>query len=264
MQLSIINGVDYGTSTFVNDLLPGETRSLLGYNVYNNGVPVADNLTQQFYTDNCLAQGNYSYTVTAIYNLGESIPCGPEEVSVEYCELLIKSDDFEAYVAGQQLVVQAENMGINYWHCWSTPAGSDEDPYISNEQIFEVNNSVVIEGLNDAYMELGGKTEGKYSVNFKIYVPSGFDGFFGIWREVSRGSSGMEAYFNEDETGMAIVANSDWQPFTYSTDMWNTMEAVFDLDNDWAELYVNTLINWDAHEGSKIKVDENVSLTITA
>ena len=216
-----------------------EIRGLLGYNVYNNGSLVADSLTQQFYTDLCLARGNYSYTVTAIYNLGGSIPCGPVEVSVEYCELLIQTDDFEAYVAGQQLVTQAENLGIDYWHCWNQPAGSDEDPYISDDVFYEGNNSMLIEGLNDVAMDLGAKTEGKYSINFKIYVPSGFDGYFGIWKEVSSGSYGMEAYFNEDETGFAMVANSDWKAFTYSANTWNDVEAIIDLDNDWAAMFIN-------------------------
>jgi hypothetical protein len=307
---SIINGVDYGTSAIVNDLLPGEvrqinfaiwnaeigtytffsylaewddnpsndqfskeivveqpdvpvpqnltaeiisnsvllnweapeTKDLVGYNVYNNGIRVASNLTEQSYTDLCLTKGDYNYTVTAVYTVGESLPCNPVEIAVEYCDLLILPEDFENYTAGQQLVLQAQQMGIDYWQCWSQPAGSDEDPYISDEMVFEGDNAMLIEGLNDVTMDLGAKTIGKYAVSFKLYVPSGFDGFFGIWREVSSASGGTEAYFNEDETGFAIIANSDWQAFTFDADTWNNVQLIIDLDNDWAKLYLNDLM----------------------
>ena len=321
VQLSIINSVDYGTSAFVNDLSPGETRQitfapwnaqigtylfhsylsadddnplnnqlvkevvveqpnvpapqnlsaevisnsvllyweapetkdLVGYNVYNSGILVASDHSELFYTDLCLAKGDYSYTVTAVYVLGESLPCDPVEVTIDYCDLLIITEAFENFSSGQQLVLQAQNMGIDYWQCWSMPPGSDEDPYISDDVVHNGSNSMLIEGLNDVTLELGAKTEGKYVVTFKIYVPASFDGYFGIWREVSSGSYGMEAYFNEDETGFAIIANSEWQAFTYDADTWNDVRAVIDLDNDWAKLYLNGLMMCQA----QWSLDEN-------
>jgi hypothetical protein len=174
--------------------------------------------------------------------VGESLPCNPVEVTVDYCDLLIITEDFENYSSGQQLVLQAQQMGIDYWNCWSQPAGSDEDPYISDDIVHTGSNSMLIDGLNDVTLALGAKTESKYAVTFKIFVPSGFDGFFGVWREVSSGSYGMEAYFNEDETGFAVIANSGWQAFTYDADTWNDVQVIIDLDNDWAKLYLNGLM----------------------
>jgi len=306
-QVSIINGVDFGTSTIVDDILPGEirqinygmwqaqlgtynfyayssyqddnpdnddllkevvvqipdvdppqnlmaqveentvllfwdaleTKSVLGYRVYNNGIRVSDTITENSFIDLCLTTGNYSYTVTAIYEMGESLPCLPVEVTMGYCELPERVENFEAYNAGQQLVVQAENMGIDYWHCWSQPAGSDEDPFVSDEVVFEGDNALKIDGVNDAIIQLGEKTEGKYSVAFNLFVPSGFDGFFGIWKDFSTLSPGMDVYFNEDETGMVLITNSEWQPFAYSANTWINITAMIDLDNDWAKLFLN-------------------------
>ncbi len=58
---------------------PIETRALLGYNVYRNGtllanIPHPDTLA---YHDLDLASGLYSYSVTAVYTSGESVPVGP-------------------------------------------------------------------------------------------------------------------------------------------------------------------------------------------
>jgi hypothetical protein len=306
-QLSIVNGVDYGTSAFVNDMLPGETRQVafgdwdaqegtytfhaylsypdgnpyndqlfkevlveipnvappqdldagaegntvllnwdapgnpgvLCYHVYNNGTRVGDSIPGTEFTDLCLLSGEYTYTVTAVYAIGESVPCDPVSVSINLMEYKHISEDFEIYSTELQLVEQSPALGIDYWECYSQPPGSPEDPEITDDQFYEGEQAMIIQEMNDVVMHLGGKTEGKYQVAFSIYVPSGYDGFFGIWREMVSVSYGLEVYFNEDETGYGIVANSDWQSFTYQPDSWISIKAVIDLDNDWAKLYID-------------------------
>jgi len=60
-------------------------NNLLGYRVYRNDVLLNDSLlisgTQ--YTDLNLDPGFYSYEVSAVYELGESLPAGPVEVMIE-------------------------------------------------------------------------------------------------------------------------------------------------------------------------------------
>lgn len=213
-------------------------KSLVGYRVYNNGIRIADSLTQTTYTDLCLASGNYSYTITAIYDIGESIPSEAAEVSVELCELTLLEEDFEGFSGGLPLVVQAQNLGIDYWHCWSQGPGNEEDPHLAFSPVFEGDLSLKIEGVNDVYLDLGAISEGKYDVNFQIFVPAGYDGFFGIWKEV-HAAPGMEVYFNEDETAYAIIANSNWESFSFNADEWIDVSLLVDLDNDWAKLYIN-------------------------
>jgi len=54
-------------------------RDLLGYKVYRDGalVQTINNPTTLAYDDMDLAVGTYSYTVTAFYTAGESVPAGP-------------------------------------------------------------------------------------------------------------------------------------------------------------------------------------------
>ena len=55
---------------------------LTGYNVYRNGGIIANNISALSYNDLGLAYGNYSYTVTAQYDQGESSPAGPVAVAI--------------------------------------------------------------------------------------------------------------------------------------------------------------------------------------
>lgn len=54
-------------------------RDLLGYKVYRNGVllQTINDPATTFYNDLNVTVGTYSYTVTALYTAGESIPAGP-------------------------------------------------------------------------------------------------------------------------------------------------------------------------------------------
>jgi hypothetical protein len=58
---------------------------LSGYNVYRDGEQINSNglVTESEYIDPALESGIYSYQVTAVYDLGESLPAGPVEVLIE-------------------------------------------------------------------------------------------------------------------------------------------------------------------------------------
>ena len=57
------------------------SRDLLGYNVYKDGMLLA-NTSDLMYTDADLDAGTYNYEVTAVYDEGESIPVGPVEAVI--------------------------------------------------------------------------------------------------------------------------------------------------------------------------------------
>jgi len=59
-----------GARVFSNE--KNQQRNLLGYNVYRNGQLIASNVEETTYFDENLEQGTYTYTVTAVYTLGES------------------------------------------------------------------------------------------------------------------------------------------------------------------------------------------------
>ncbi len=58
------------------------SRELLGYNVWRNGSMIANQIADTFYDDMDLANGGYSYLVTAVYDNGESVPAGPVEIEI--------------------------------------------------------------------------------------------------------------------------------------------------------------------------------------
>ncbi len=136
-------------------------------------------------------------------------------------------------------MLQAQAVGIGYWQCWSQPPGSDEDPFISDEVSFEGNNALLTEGVNDAYMMLGEKTSGCWLLDFMFLVPEGFDGFFGIWKDVPTLAGGLEVYFDEGGTAAVYMTGQDWKFFSYPVNSWLAVQMVVDLDEDWAKFYLD-------------------------
>jgi len=55
---------------------------LIGYNVYRNGVVIAESVPVAEYSDPDLGNGTYSYFVTAVYTNGESGPSNTVEVQI--------------------------------------------------------------------------------------------------------------------------------------------------------------------------------------
>jgi len=70
-----------------------ESRELLGYNVYRDGVGInAALVTDTEYLDIGLADGTYQYWITAVYFDGESIPSNTEEVTIS--TVVTVTDDY--------------------------------------------------------------------------------------------------------------------------------------------------------------------------
>lgn len=89
--ISLTNGTNNSVrkqTSVVNTILPIENQSnklrgLLGYNIYRDGNKINSYvLTNTYYDDNGLANGTYNYTVTAVYDEGESNAAGPVQATV--------------------------------------------------------------------------------------------------------------------------------------------------------------------------------------
>ncbi len=155
-------------------------------------------------------------------------------------------EDFESYNAGEKLVEQALAQGIEYWTCWSGDggAGGAEDGTVTTEQVFTGDNSVLCDGTNDFVMLFGDKTAGKYSVDFYMYVPSGFVGYYNVlqaWGPGGTGATwGLEVYFNPG--GIAELTAENTTPletFSYPYDTWFHVENIINLNQDEATLIVD-------------------------
>ncbi len=222
-------------------------EDLIGYNVYRDGGIIAEEITETTYIDMDLDPGTYYYTVTAVYDDGMSAPAGPVPATISGSGSII-FEPFEDYNAGEQLVIQAVAMGIDYWTTWSNNPGSAEDPYVTDDQAHNDNNSVVIEGTNDAVCLFGDKTEGKYSVSFFVYVPSGFFGYFNLLQEFNGANSqwGMQAFFDAGGIGTVDAGGQGAGVFNYNYDEWIYVELIIDLNSDWGEMFVNgaDVVQW--------------------
>jgi hypothetical protein len=75
LELNVVNN-----PTPTSGEISGETRELIGFNVYRDNVLLAP--AGLDYIDTVPDFGTYSYSVTAVYDNGESLPAGPIEVTI--------------------------------------------------------------------------------------------------------------------------------------------------------------------------------------
>ncbi|MCF8302127.1 MAG: T9SS type A sorting domain-containing protein [Bacteroidales bacterium] len=94
-------------------------RALIGYNVYRDGDLLTDTpIEATDYDDLELDPGVYSYTVTAVYDEGESSPAGPVEVVIENPNL-DPPNNVQYEVDGNTVMLTWETPGVNpQWIHW--------------------------------------------------------------------------------------------------------------------------------------------------
>jgi len=156
----------------------------------------------------------------------------------------IFEDDFDSYNSGERL---AEQAGLP-WTTWSENPGSAEDPYVSDEQSSTAPNSVKIAAGNDNVLLLGDSVTGRYLVSFSIYVPAGKIAYYNILQLFAGSNSewGTQVFFDVGGQGRIDAGAEGAATFDFDYDTWITVENYIDLDNDWAEVFVdgNYLIGW--------------------
>ena len=156
----------------------------------------------------------------------------------------IFEDNFDSYSSGQQLAQQA---GLP-WTTWSANPGSSEDPFVSDEQSETAPNSVKIVAGNDNVLLLGDSVSGRYKISFEIYVPNGKLGYYNILQVFDGGDSqwGTQVFFDLGGQGHIDAGAESAATFDFDYDTWITVENYVDLDNDWAEVFINGeyLIGW--------------------
>jgi protocatechuate 3,4-dioxygenase beta subunit/thiol-disulfide isomerase/thioredoxin len=149
----------------------------------------------------------------------------------------IFEDNFESYNAGEQLACQNPDD----WTTWSNDPCSAEDPYIKTDQAYSGNNSVEITGTNDLVKVIENYTSGYYSISFKMYVPTGHDGYFNTLQEFNGTNSqwGMQVYFDAGGAGSIDGGGTAAATFSFNYDEWMDIVVKVDLNADWAEFYHN-------------------------
>lgn len=149
-------------------------------------------------------------------------------------------DDFETFTTGEYLALTDQS---GFWTTWSDEPGGSEDALISEDQASSPTKSVDVNGGTDLILKLGDKTSGKYQINIKYWVESGFGGYFNIQHFEAPGIEwAYEAYFASDGSGYMNAGGDNAATFTYSQGQWILLESIIDLDNDWAEFFIDGVL----------------------
>jgi hypothetical protein len=154
-------------------------------------------------------------------------------------QAVVFSDDFEAYIAGQQVACQNPTD----WTTWSNAPCGTEDAYVSTNYAFSGTKSFVIVMVNDFVKPLNDITTGKWEMRFQMYIPTGKGGYFNTLADFAGAASvwASQVYFNVGGTGdlFAAVSPGPYASFSYPNDTWFTVSTIADLNNDLAELWIN-------------------------
>ena len=235
-------------------------RDLLGYNVYLDSVFI-DFTTDLFWQYTALVSGTtYMAGVTALYDEGESLIIEfeyvynptvydpPENVQVDpYTGLVtweppggaIFFDDFESYTVGEYLALQSDD-----WITWSGTVGGPDDVLVVDDLSYSGSNSIKIEGLDDDVVHLyGNLTTGVYELSHYQYFVPGYGGYFNLLHEFTgdraRTEWALEVYFASDGSGYINAGGLNAATFTYTQGAWVECWTLVDLDNDWAEVWID-------------------------
>jgi hypothetical protein len=160
------------------------------------------------------------------------------------------ADNFDARVLGYL----AQQSIPTDWTTWSAAPGGPEDANVVNTVVYNGTQSVEITGLNDLVHPFPNYTDGKWKISFRMYVPTGFDGYFNTLQLFAGATSewGMQVYFDAGGVASIDAGASSAATWSFSYDQWFYNEIYVDLDNDYAEYYFdgNLIVGWTWSGGS--------------
>lgn len=157
----------------------------------------------------------------------------------------ILSDDFESYTAGQLLAANSD-----LWTTWS--GGVDaEDATVSSDQASSGTNSTLIEGTigpTDLILPFPEDyTSGVYEITMKMYVASGYGGYWNVQESSTPGQGWLfEIYLDDAGGGYLYAGGANAATVSYTPDTWFDVKLHVDLDADWAQFYLggNMIYEW--------------------
>ena len=178
------------------------------------------------------------------------------------------SDNFDSYIAGQQLACQNP---ID-WTTWSNAPCGAEDAFISSNHSYSGANSCVIAQNNDLVKLHGSKTTGIWYTSLLIYIPTGKSGYFNQMSGFTPNAFqwAMECYFDAGGGGR-LVADVTTN-FTWLENTWQQAIIKVDLDTHVAEFWfgnsnpLTMVYTWDWTRGGSItnRIDANDFFGATA
>ncbi len=153
-------------------------------------------------------------------------------------------DDFETYNTAQPLGPQS-----GHWTTWSGNEGGNEDGIVSTEQASTFPNALKVwsastaGGPEDVVLDLGNRNSGRYQLNWKMFIPSGKQGYYNIQNAVPVGAGDWNLHlrFGANNTGdVRLTFNGAvLRSFIYPHDQWFELVHLVDLDNNLLTVYID-------------------------
>ena len=153
-------------------------------------------------------------------------------------------EGFEDYTAGDYICVQSDLFDI-----WPGGAeGSEWDSQVSDSLAHEGINSLKIEAQNvtggpmDILLNVG-KTEGNWSLDWEMFIPTGYSAYFNVQGTDVAGAGTdswqCNVFANTDGT---VLADGPWgvaEPTAVPHDEWFNVRFVVDLDQDLFKMWLD-------------------------
>lgn len=153
-------------------------------------------------------------------------------------------EGFEDYTAGDYICVQSDLFDI-----WPGGAeGSEWDSQVSDSLAHEGINSLKIEAENvtggpmDILLNVG-KTEGNWSLDWEMFIPTGYSAYFNVQGTDVAGAGTdswqCNVFANTDGT---VLADGPWgvaEPTAVPHDEWFNVRFVVDLDQDLFKMWLD-------------------------
>lgn len=156
-------------------------------------------------------------------------------------QTVLFEDDFESYTAGQGIAAQGSGNG---WQMWANnnPAF---DANVSTDFASSGSNSVHLlqSSTDDIVYDFGtAATSGKYDVEFKMYIPSGKEGYFNLlhnWSMAMTYEWAVDVFFSSAGVVTWVSGGVEGGAGSFSHDEWTDIKVAVDMDADLGKLYIN-------------------------
>jgi hypothetical protein len=161
-----------------------------------------------------------------------------EEIFEDFCE------DFDDLSVGDYVAVELDD-----WTTWSNNPGSAEDALITDVVSLSPDNSFEVTGSTDLIRLFADENleGGKYYFSLNMNVADGYCGYFNLQKDVVPGVEwGFQVQFDVDGTATVDAGAAAAATFPFDHDTWILNELIVDIDEDWAEYWVDgvMIIEW--------------------
>ena len=147
----------------------------------------------------------------------------------------IIEENIDAYAVGDYIGVVSPHFTT-----WSNAPGGAEDALVTDVVASSGSNSVVVEMNQDLVVIMDDYTTGIYSYDMKMYVPTGFCGYFNLQKTSTPGQEwAFQAYYQTNGDVVVDAGAAAALTHTFNHDEWLNLKVIVDLDNDWATYYFN-------------------------